>query len=179
MQFLTSVQVVLIQNLFWWTVMCSSLAVLLRFFVITSVSSFPPKTSTQGKTEKPTKKNVAVWVVIHSGGCSGGDTARRGCNFLVSGGGEVSDGRGWGVTGSTNNNSVDIYLIGDYQDESPSDNQVSAVSELITSGVSEGFISADYKLVGHRQVQSAPTTCPDTRLYSMLQKWPRYAAHVE
>jgi len=207
MEYLTSVQLLLWQNLFWWTVMSTSLAVLLFFFVVTSLADVTIKSRSQwgaaSPKEMPTHISGPVpWVVIHhsdaNNDCSGkpcGEIVRNiqryhmnerqwadiGYNFLVAPNGEVFEGRGWGVVGAHapkyNSKSVGICLIGDYDTVSPPEAQLKAAQELIATGVKQSKIKPSYKLIGHRQVRS--TQCPGDKLYAIIQQWPHYSSKVE
>uniref|UniRef100_A0A1B6G8F5 Peptidoglycan-recognition protein n=1 Tax=Cuerna arida TaxID=1464854 RepID=A0A1B6G8F5_9HEMI len=207
MQYLASIQLVLLQNLFWWLVMSTSLAILLYFFVVTTLADITIKSRSQWGAapprETPTRISGAVpWVIIHHSegntNCSGkpckeivrniqdyhmneNNWADIGYNFLVAPTGEVFEGRGWGIVGAHapkyNSKSVGICLIGSYQNKSPPEAQLAAVQELIASGVNQAKIRPLYKLIGHRQVRA--TECPGDKLYSIIQQWPHYTSKVE
>uniref|UniRef100_A0A1B6MPG0 Peptidoglycan-recognition protein n=2 Tax=Graphocephala atropunctata TaxID=36148 RepID=A0A1B6MPG0_9HEMI len=207
MHYLASVQVVLLQNLFWWVVMTMSLAVLLYFFVITTLAGVSIKSRSQWGAappkDTPTRISGAVpWVIIHNSEGSS-DCSGKPCkeiihniqdyhmneknwvdiayNFLVAPTGEVFEGRGWGVVGASapkyNNKSVGICLIGSYERESPPEAQLAATQELIASGVKQARIQTLYKLIGHRQVHN--TDCPGDKLYRIIKHWPHYTTKVE
>lgn len=47
------------------------------------------------------------------------------------------------------------------------------VKNLIDYGVALGAISADYKMVGHRQVRNG-TVCPGDALFDEIKSWEHY-----
>uniref|UniRef100_H3BXH0 Peptidoglycan recognition protein 5 n=1 Tax=Tetraodon nigroviridis TaxID=99883 RepID=H3BXH0_TETNG len=67
-----------------------------------------------------------------------------GYNFLVGCDGSVFQGRGWGVVGAHakghNHDSVGIAFMGNYNEDAPSSEAVSAVRRLLQSGLSQGFL---------------------------------------
>lgn len=56
----------------------------------------------------------------------------------------------------------------------PPADQIKATKSLIASGVDLGYVSTDYKLVGHRQVRE--TDCPGEALYENIKTWEHYSA---
>lgn len=54
--------------------------------------------------------------------------------------------------------------------------QLETTKKLIAKGVELGFISPDYKLIGHRQV--TPTECPGSALYNEISTWHRFTKEV-
>lgn len=51
----------------------------------------------------------------------------------------------------------------------PDRTTVQLVKDLIECGVSEGHISGNYKLLGHRQTKA--TLCPGDELYDEIMHW--------
>ncbi|XP_068601583.1 peptidoglycan recognition protein 5 [Brachionichthys hirsutus] len=92
-----------------------------------------------------------------------------GYNFLVSDDGTVFEGRGWGVVGAHakgyNHDSVGIAFMGNFTNDTPSTESLSAVKELL-SGASQEFLQKAFVLQGHRDLKS--TACPGDRLYAKL-----------
>uniref|UniRef100_A0A1B6IZF3 Peptidoglycan-recognition protein n=1 Tax=Homalodisca liturata TaxID=320908 RepID=A0A1B6IZF3_9HEMI len=147
MQYLASIQLVLLQNLFWWIVMTTSLAILLYFFVVTTLADITITSRSQWGATPPKVSPTHIsgpvpWVIIHHSegntNCSGKPCkeivrniqhyhmyenywADIGYNFMVAPTGEVFEGRGWGVVGAHapryNSKSVGICLIGSFQSE--------------------------------------------------------------
>ncbi|KAM9481613.1 peptidoglycan recognition protein 5 [Clarias gariepinus] len=95
-----------------------------------------------------------------------------GYNFLVDQTGVMYEGRGWGIIGAHaklhNHNSVGVAFMGNFNDESPSLQALSAVRALIQHGVAEGYLQPNFMVLGHRDV--ADTQCPGEKLYSSLHK---------
>lgn len=104
-----------------------------------------------------------------------------GYTFGVGGDGQVYQGRGFNVIGAHapryNNRSVGICLIGDWTAELPPPKMLQAVKQLIEYGLTEGRISPEYMLLGHRQVRS--TECPGQALYNEISTWPHFVAEPE
>ncbi|KAF8570440.1 hypothetical protein P879_02388 [Paragonimus westermani] len=99
-----------------------------------------------------------------------------GYSFLVGNDGKIYEGRGWGVVGAhakgVNSRSVGIAFIGDFTKSQPSSAAISSARNLIEEGVKRGKISKNYRIRGHRDVNS--TTCPGARLYAIIKQWPKY-----
>ncbi|TKS81270.1 Peptidoglycan-recognition protein SC2 [Collichthys lucidus] len=93
-----------------------------------------------------------------------------GYNFLVGEDGTVYEGRGWGVVGAHakghNHDSLGIAFMGNYNSDAPSTEELSAVKQLLQSGVSQGFLQPEFVLFGHRDLGS--TQCPGDKLYAAL-----------
>ncbi|XP_058243170.1 peptidoglycan recognition protein 5 isoform X2 [Hemibagrus wyckioides] len=93
-----------------------------------------------------------------------------GYNFLVDQTGEVYEGRGWGIVGAHakahNHDSVGVAFMGNFNDESPSLQALSAVRALIQHGVAKGYLQPNFVILGHRDI--ADTQCPGEKLYSSL-----------
>ncbi|XP_060778863.1 peptidoglycan recognition protein 5 isoform X3 [Neoarius graeffei] len=91
-------------------------------------------------------------------------------HFLVDQTGVVYEGRGWGIVGAHakthNHNSVGVAFMGNFNDESPSLQALSAVRALIQHGVAKGYLQPNFVILGHRDV--ADTQCPGGKLYSLL-----------
>ncbi|KAL4711796.1 hypothetical protein ACJJTC_005965 [Scirpophaga incertulas] len=102
-----------------------------------------------------------------------------GYNFGVGSDGVAYEGRGWTTLGAHalhfNSVSIGICLIGDWRYEVPPADQIKTAQALIASGVEQGFIQSDYKLVGHRQVRD--TECPGDALFNEIKKWKHYSEY--
>lgn len=99
-----------------------------------------------------------------------------GYNFAVGGDNRIYVGRGWTAVGAHapryNSRSIGIVLIGDWTDILPPESQMLAAKQLINMGIRDGYISENYKLIGHRQVRE--TACPGEALYKEIQMWPHW-----
>lgn len=100
-----------------------------------------------------------------------------GYNFAIGGEGSVYEGRGWEAVGAHsvgyNVRSIGIVMIGDFVANLPPASQIQSLKDLITAGVSQGYISPEYKLISHRQV--AATECPGEALFTELSTWDHFA----
>lgn len=56
----------------------------------------------------------------------------------------------------------------------PPAEQLKTTKALIAAGVKLGFIDADYKLVGHRQVRA--TECPGDKLFEHIKTWDNFSS---
>lgn len=56
--------------------------------------------------------------------------------------------------------------------ELPPQSQLEATKALIKTGIKEGYIRPDYKLVGHKQVMA--TECPGGALYQHISTWDHF-----
>ncbi|KAF9805818.1 hypothetical protein SFRURICE_009450 [Spodoptera frugiperda] len=54
----------------------------------------------------------------------------------------------------------------------PPQTQLESLQKLIASGVELGYISRDYKLIGHRQVSA--TECPGQALFNEISTWDHF-----
>nr|UFA46010.1 peptidoglycan recognition protein 4 isoform 2 [Littorina littorea] len=112
------------------------------------------------------------------------DPSRRysdiGYSFLVGGDGKVYEGRGWDRQGAHtknyNSRAIAISFMGDFMSQSPTSGALRAAKNIIACGVRQGKVSSNYKLYGHRQARGASTTCPGSRLYSIITRWNRYTS---
>nr|UEN71115.1 peptidoglycan recognition protein-S3 [Glyphodes pyloalis] len=104
-----------------------------------------------------------------------------GYHFCVGGEGGVYEGRGWktkGIhAGNANGISVGICLIGDWRTDLPPAIQLEATAALIEAGVKKGYISPDYKLVGHKQIMN--TECPGGALFQHISTWDHFSPVFE
>ncbi|XP_061576245.1 peptidoglycan recognition protein 5 [Cololabis saira] len=93
-----------------------------------------------------------------------------GYNFLVSADGTVFEGRGWGVVGAHtkghNNDSLGIAFMGNFNNDTPREEAILSVKQLLQFGVSQGFLEAHFVLCGHRDLGA--TECPGENLYAAL-----------
>ncbi|KAF9405315.1 hypothetical protein HW555_013900 [Spodoptera exigua] len=99
-----------------------------------------------------------------------------GYNFAVGGEGSVYEGRGWENVGahavSYNVKSIGICMIGDFVENLPPQAQMESLKKLIATGVELGYISPNYKLIGHRQVSA--TECPGHALFNEISTWDNF-----
>ncbi|XP_029374022.1 peptidoglycan recognition protein 5 [Echeneis naucrates] len=95
-----------------------------------------------------------------------------GYNFLVGADGELFEGRGWGVVGAhakgNNHDSVGIAFMGNFNNDTPSQEAIQSVKQLLQSGVSQGSLRKEFSLFGHRDLGS--TECPGKSLYAALSQ---------
>jgi N-acetylmuramoyl-L-alanine amidase len=100
-----------------------------------------------------------------------------GYSFLVGGDGSVYEGRGWDTEGAFaygyNRKAIGIAFIGTFIKELPVPKQILAGKQLIEEGVTKQKISADYKLLAHRQVSA--TESPGQAFFELLKTWPHWA----
>lgn len=84
--------------------------------------------------------------------------------------GRVYEGRGWRNRGAAtrrwNNKSYAVCIIGDTDNQEPSDACVASIKGLLSHGVANGHIAAGFSLRGHRDVAS--TDCPGRGAYRLL-----------
>ncbi|KAE8584873.1 hypothetical protein XENTR_v10021142 [Xenopus tropicalis] len=101
-----------------------------------------------------------------------------GYSFLVGEDGNVYEGRGWNSVGAHapnyNSNSIGISVMGTYTNINPNTAAQNAVKNLISCGVTKGYIKSTYILKGHRNVGS--TECPGNTFYNTVKTWPRFQA---
>lgn len=53
---------------------------------------------------------------------------------------------------------------------------LNATHELIAYAVELGYLTTDYKLIGHKQVRA--TICPGPALFGEIQKWPHFDGDI-
>ncbi|XP_013189612.2 peptidoglycan-recognition protein LB [Amyelois transitella] len=99
-----------------------------------------------------------------------------GYNFAVGGEGSVYEGRGWENVGAHavgyNAQSIGICIIGDWINVLPPREALEATKQLIQIGVSLGYISPNYVLMGHRQ--ASDTECPGSALFNEISTWDQF-----
>lgn len=93
-------------------------------------------------------------------------------NFLICGDGKVYVGRDWGVENQQRPNSIDIAFMGSFDGNVLSPEMIAVCQELINEGVRNGYLSKDYKLVGHQQTMG--TASPGKNIMEVIRKWPHY-----
>ncbi|KAG6458854.1 peptidoglycan recognition protein [Manduca sexta] len=102
-------------------------------------------------------------------------------SFMVGGDGKVYEGVGWVRAGSHtyayDHKSIGIAFIGNYNNDTPTAEQLEAVKGLLKCGVDEGHLTPDYHIVGHNQVL-AKTQSPGRKVYNEIKKWPHYLDKV-
>lgn len=72
-------------------------------------------------------------------------------------------------TQSFNHNSIGIAFIGCFLKNLPPISAIKKAKKLIEYGVSEGYISKDYRLVAHCQCRRSVN--PGHKLYEEIQSW--------
>lgn len=101
-----------------------------------------------------------------------------GYNFGIGADGNIYEGRGLGLVGAHaknwNSKSLGIMFIGNYNTYKPTSTQIEKTKELIDYAVSQGYLSSNHVIHGHRQVGS--TECPGNHLYNEIKTWPRWKA---
>nr|CAD7194093.1 unnamed protein product [Timema douglasi] len=94
-------------------------------------------------------------------------------NFLVGGDSQVYEGRGWDTQGALaahyNNMSLGVAFIGIFEKTAPLMQQLEEFQTFLNVSVEKGKLSADYKLIGHRQVSI--TDSPGQALYDIIRTW--------
>lgn len=102
-------------------------------------------------------------------------------NFLIGNDGNVYEGRGWGVVGAHargyNTISVGICFIGCFMRELPPAMSLTACKKIIQKGVNKGYISPDYKLIGH--CQCSQTESPGRKLFEEIKTWDHFSEDIE
>ncbi|KAG5671295.1 hypothetical protein PVAND_001500 [Polypedilum vanderplanki] len=100
-----------------------------------------------------------------------------GYSFAICGDGKIYQGRGYNVIGAHapryNDKSIGICLIGDWRFELPPEQMLKATKDLIAYSLENGYLSPNYKVLGHRQVRA--TECPGQRLYEEIATWDHYS----
>ncbi|GBP17419.1 Peptidoglycan-recognition protein SA [Eumeta japonica] len=71
----------------------------------------------------------------------------------------------------------DLLFAGSHTSKEPTAAALQAAKDLLQCGVNKSYLSADYRLVAHRQVR--PTKSPGARLYGLLAAWPHWTRHVD
>ncbi|XP_053603549.1 peptidoglycan recognition protein-like isoform X2 [Plodia interpunctella] len=101
-------------------------------------------------------------------------------SFLIGGNGKVYEGAGWSRVGAHtrnyNNRSVAISFVGNFMNKLPSSKALQAALDLITFGVKNDYLSADYHVVGHRQVSR--TLSPGDVLQKEVEVWPHWIQNI-
>ncbi|KAM4695937.1 peptidoglycan-recognition protein SC2-like [Rhinophrynus dorsalis] len=117
-------------------------------------------------------KNIQSYHMNTNGWCD------IGYSFLVGEDGNVYEGRGWTTVGAHapdyNSISIGISVIGTFTSRNPNTAAQNAVKNLISCGVSKGYIKSAYILKGHRNVKA--TECPGNTFYETVKTWPRFQA---
>nr|CAD7455587.1 unnamed protein product [Timema tahoe] len=97
-------------------------------------------------------------------------------NFLVGGDSQVYEGRGWDTQGALaahyNNVSLGVAFIGIFEKTAPLMQQLEEFQTFLNVSVEKGKLSADYKLIGHRQVSI--TDSPGQALHDIIRTWPHW-----
>lgn len=58
----------------------------------------------------------------------------------------------------------------------PPQSMLTATHELIAKAIDDGYLTANYTLVGHRQTRD--TECPGDRLFNEIGQWPNFDPNV-
>lgn len=99
-----------------------------------------------------------------------------GYNFGIGGDGRIYEGRGFGLVGAHatgwNRKSIGIMFIGNYKDNEPNHKQIAEAFKLIQLAVAENYLTANYTIYGHRQLNG--TECPGEKLYNEIKLWPHW-----
>lgn len=90
-----------------------------------------------------------------------------GCNFLISGDGNVFVGRGWLQHGAHTKE----YKNAQHK------RQLLVLKKLIEEGVKLKMIAEDYRLYCHRQLRPQFNN-PDLELFKIIQKWDHWSAEI-
>lgn len=93
-------------------------------------------------------------------------------NFGVGLSGQVYEGRGWrrqgGATGSPDDrSSLAICAIGNFEEQIPSEDMITAIVGWIVTGIELGHILPNVSIRGHRD-KPYGTSCPGKNLYAFL-----------
>ncbi|CAH0407522.1 unnamed protein product [Chilo suppressalis] len=103
-----------------------------------------------------------------------------GSNFYVGGNGKIYEGVGWLHVGAHtrgyNSRSIGISFIGNYNNDTPTTEMLDAVKALLKCGVDAGHLTADYHVVGHKQLIA--TESPGRKLYNKIRSWPQWMEDV-
>lgn len=103
-----------------------------------------------------------------------------GSSFIVGGNGKVYEGTGWLHVGAHtygyNRKSYGITFIGNYNNDTPTQASLDALKALLRCGVERGHLSANYHVVGHRQLIA--TQSPGRKLYNEIRRWPNWLEDV-
>lgn len=103
-----------------------------------------------------------------------------GYNFIIGRDGTVFVGRGWLYKGEHHpdySNSICIAFIGNFNDETPSDESLLAAKRLIERGVDIGKLDENYRVCGHCQLFL--TESPGKKLYEIIQTWDHWTYEVQ
>ncbi|XP_062543633.1 peptidoglycan-recognition protein SD-like [Armigeres subalbatus] len=94
-----------------------------------------------------------------------------GYNFLIGGDGNIYEGRGWTFVGAfligQNAKSQGIAFVGNYNRDTPTEDQMDALDGLLANGIRNGYLNSSFKLFGARQWQA--TESPGQHLYDLLK----------
>ncbi|KAG6458852.1 peptidoglycan recognition protein [Manduca sexta] len=104
-----------------------------------------------------------------------------GYSFMVGGDGKVYEGVGWLHVGAHtygyNRKSIGIAFIGNYNNDTPTSQQLEAVKQLLKCGVEQGHLTANFHVIGHKQVLA--TESPGRKLYNEIRRWPQWLDKVD
>jgi peptidoglycan recognition protein LE len=101
-----------------------------------------------------------------------------GYNFMIGGDGGIYECRGWSTVGAHtfgyNRKSIGIGLIGNFQENIPTQEQMNALRILMAVGVQLGKVSHNYQVFGHCQLRGS--TSPGRMFFRILKTWPHWNA---
>lgn len=91
--------------------------------------------------------------------------------------GRVYEGRGWDKVGAHtlgwNKVSVSFAFMGNFEEKEAGPLAIDALKGIISYGVSNGLLSADYKIYGHRDARPG-SKGPGDKLYSQIKTFDRF-----
>ncbi|CAG4917095.1 unnamed protein product [Colias eurytheme] len=102
-----------------------------------------------------------------------------GNSFYIGSNGKVYEGSGWHVGAHSkglNSKSIGLSFIGDFREESPTEQALQAAKDFLDCSVKNHNLSDDYDLVGHSQVVS--TISPGAKLQSLIETWPHWRQNI-
>lgn len=74
------------------------------------------------------------------------------------------------ATGGSNGTSISICFPGNYQVQYPTSESLDAAAELIVFGIRMGQLTANCRILGHREAPGAATACPGINLFNSLSE---------
>jgi hypothetical protein len=92
-------------------------------------------------------------------------------SFLINGAGQIFMGRGVGIAGghTAGHNTIShaICVLGNFNDDQPTDAAVASIVELARHGYAQGWWPEGFT-GGHRDASGANTSCPGDNLHELL-----------
>lgn len=99
-----------------------------------------------------------------------------GYNFLIGGDENIYVGRGWDATNFHMEDSIGICFIGNFIYDRFTNGMIEAAQLLLKSGVDNGKLDKDYKLISHNQTWN--TLSPGINVYEAIKFWPHYSPEL-